>query len=214
VKRHKFEIILGTGLVILYLAFWAWHSPWKHKLTKSEIDHYMTTIEKLPLRPEKAEAIAARLRAWAEADDGKPVYMFNLIHLYPQLRTFPGAPEFKGTPQESNAFYTKSLTWLWLSHAAYPVFDGFPQAENLISIQPERTWGQVTVVRYRNRRTFLKLLSDPSYARVEPYKFMALELDLVPVSGDTVIPDLRSVVGSGLIIIFLLVGWVRAAWSR
>ena len=49
-----FEIVLGTGMVVLYLAFWAWHSPWKHKLTKAEIDHYLGIIEKLPLPPEEA----------------------------------------------------------------------------------------------------------------------------------------------------------------
>jgi len=41
----------------------------------------------------------------------------------------------------------------------------------------------------------------------------------VPVSGDMVIPDLRWVVGGGFVVIFLLVGWVRAArqnqqWSK
>jgi hypothetical protein len=196
------------------LVFWAWHSPWKHKLTKEEIHHYLGIIEKLPMPPAEAQAIISRFRTWAEADDGRPFYMFNLIHFFPQLRTFPGAPEFKGTPRESNAYYTKSLTRLWLSHAAYPVFDGVPQSENLINIQPERTWGQVTVVRYPSRRTLLELVSDPCYALLEPYKFMAMQLDLVPVSGHRVIPDVRWMLGNGLIMIFLLVGWVRAAWLR
>jgi hypothetical protein len=209
-----FAIIFGTVLLVLYLAFWAWHSPWVQKLTKAEIDHYMAILEKLPLPPEEVKAIAARFRRWAEADDGKPFYMFNLIHFFPQLRTFPGAPEFQGTPQESNAYYMKSLKWLWLRHAAYPTFDGVPQADNLINMQPERTWGQVTVVRYPNRRTLLQLLSDPAYAPVEPYKFMAMELDLVPVSGRIVIPDLRWLLGGGFTILFLLVEWVRAVWLR
>ena len=97
-----------------------------------------------------------------------------------------------------------------LRHAAYPIFSGVPQAKNLINMQPERTWGEAAVARYRNRRTFLKLLSDPSYAAMEPYKFIALEIDLVPVSGRMVIPDLRLVVGVGFVIIFLLVGWITA----
>jgi len=212
-KRHKFEIILGIVLVVLYVAFWAWHSPWEGKLTKEEIAHYLASIEKLPPE-EKTNAVAPRLRKWAEADDGKPVYMFNLIRYFPQLRTFPGAPDFKGTPQESNAYYLRHIAWLWLSHAAYPIFDGDTQAENLINMQPERTWSKVTVARYPNRRTFLKLVADPAYAPMEPYKFMAMELDLVPVSGDTVIPDPRWVLGGGFIILFLLAGWVRAVWSR
>jgi hypothetical protein len=101
--------------------------------------------------------------------------------------------------------------WLWLSHASYPTFIGIPQPKNLINMQPERTWGNMTVVRYPNRRTFLKLISHPTYACLAPYKFLAVELDLVPVSSGTIVPDLRWLVGGGFAIVFLLVGWIRFA---
>jgi hypothetical protein len=206
-----FELILVAVLVTLYLAFYAWHSQGGGKLTQVEIDQYVASIEKLPL-PEKAvQAFITRLRSWAEADDGKPIYMFNLIHFFPKLQPFPGAPDFKGTPEQANAHYEKSLIWLWLSHASYPTFIGVPQARNLINMQPERSWGNMTVVRYPNRRTFLKLISHPAYAPLAAYKFIAVELDLVPVSRGTVVPDLRWLVGGGFVIIFLLVGWLRLA---
>ena len=206
-----FELILAAVLVILYSAFWAWHSQGSGKLTQAEIDQYVANIEKLPL-PEKAvQAFITRLRSWAEADDGKPVYMFNLIHFFPKLQPFPGAPDFKGTPEQANAYYEKRLIWLWLSHASYPTFIGVPQAKNLINMQPERTWGNMTVVRYPNRRTLLKLISHPAYAPLAAYKFMAVELDLVPVSKGMVVPDLRWVVGASFVMIFLLVGWLRLA---
>ena len=206
-----FELILAAVLMVLYLAFWVWHSQGAGKLTQAEIDQYLAMIEKLPLPEKGVQAFTARLRPWAEADDGKPIYMFNLIHFFPKLQTFPGAPEFKGTPEQANARYEKSLIWLWLSHASYPTFIGAPQSRNLINIQPERTWGNMTVVRYPSRRTFLKLISHPSYAPVAPYKFIAVELDLVPVSRGTIVPDLRWLVGGGFVIAFLLVGWIRAA---
>jgi hypothetical protein len=76
---------------------------------------------------------------------------------------------------------------------------------------PERTCDNMTVVRYPSRRTFLKLISHPSYAPLAPYKFIALELDLVPVSSGTVVPDLRWLVGGGFVIVFLLVEWIRPA---
>ena len=204
-----FEFILAAVLVILYLAFLAWHSQGGGKLTQAEIEQYVANIEKLPL-PEKAvHAFIARLRTWAEADDGRPVYMFNLIHFFPKLQPFAGAPDFKGTPEQANAHYEKGLIWLWLSHASYPTFIGVPQAANLINIQPERTWGNMTVVRYPNRRTFLKLISHPAYAPLAPYKFIAVELDLVPVSRGMVVPDLRWLVVFGFVVIFLLTGWLR-----
>jgi hypothetical protein len=218
-KRHKFkketkmwfELILAAVFVILYVAFWAWHSQGAGKLTAAEIDQYLAIIEKLPLPEKGVQAFTARLRPWAEADDGKPVYMFNLIHFFPRVQPFPGAPEFKGTPEEANAHYERSLIWLWLSHASYPTFIGTPQAKNLIDTQPERIWGNMTVVRYPSRRTFLKLISHPSYAPLAPYKLIVMELDLVPVSSGTIVPDLRWLVGSGFAIAFLLLGWLRAA---
>ncbi len=207
----SFELILAAALVILYVAFWAWHSQGAGKLTQAEIDRYLEMIEKLPLPENGIQAFIARLRSWAEADDGKPVYMFNLMHFFSRVRTFPGAPEFKGTPEEANAHYERSLIWLWLSHASYPTFIGVPQAQNLLNIQPERTWSNMTVVRYPSRRTFLKLISHPAYAPLAPYKLIAMELDLVPVSSGTVVPDLRWLVGGGFVIVFLLVGWIRLA---
>jgi len=81
-------IIFGGALVVLYLVFWSWHSPWVGKLTEAEIDRYLAIIEKRLLPAEEIKAFTSRIRSWAEADDGRPVYMFNLIHLLPQLRTF------------------------------------------------------------------------------------------------------------------------------
>jgi hypothetical protein len=45
---------------------------------------------------------------------------------------------------------------------------------------------------------------------MEPYKFIALEIDLVPVSGNMLIPDLRLIVGGSLLVLFLAVNWFRA----
>ena len=123
-----FDLILAAALMVLYVAFWAWHSQGAGKLTQAEIDQYLAIIEKLPLPEKEVQAFTARVRPWAEADDGKPVYMFNLIHFFPRVQTFPGAPDFKGTPEQANAHYERSLIWLWLSHASYPMFIGAPQA--------------------------------------------------------------------------------------
>ena len=122
-----FELILAAVLTVVVLAFWVWHSQGAGKLTQAEIDQYLAMIEKLPLPQKAVQAFTARLRPWAEADDGKPIYMFNLIHFFPKLQTFPGASEFKGTPEQANTRYEKSLIWLWLSHASYRMFIKLPE---------------------------------------------------------------------------------------
>jgi hypothetical protein len=122
------------------------HSGGAGKPTQAEIDHYLGIIE--VLRPEKAfQSFTARRPAWAEAYDGKSVYMFNLINFFPKLQTFHGAPEFKGTPEQANTHYERSLMWLWLSHASYPTFIGVPQVRNLVNMEPGEPC-KLIVVRY------------------------------------------------------------------
>lgn len=210
-KRCAFPVLLGATLTTFFAGFCAWHSPRRRTLTRAEIDRYIAIIEKLPAPEEGMKSFTARLRSWAERDDGKPVFMLNLIRFFPQLLTFADAPKFSGTPEEANAYYEQRIKRLWLSHAAYPIFAGAPQGQNLLNISPEKTWDRVIVCRYPSRRAFLKLLCDPSYGPLEPYKFIALQIDLVPVSGDTVIPDLRFIVAASLLSIFLAVNWGRDA---
>jgi hypothetical protein len=43
---------------------------------------------------------------------------------------------------------------------------------------------------------------------------MAVELVFVPVSGGVMIPDLRLLVGSSLLFVFLVVGWILALLGK
>ncbi len=209
----KTQIAFGAALLGAFAGFWRWHSPPAKKLTREEIDHYLEIISKLSApSDEGSERFITRLRPWAEADDGKPVYMLSLLRYFPELRRFPGSPEFDGTPEESNAHYEKTIAPMWFRKASYPTADGPVQGQNLLQIQPgQENWNTAMVVRYPSRRKFLQLLAEPAYARAEAYKLMAVEIDLMPVSGDKVVPDLRWIAGGSLLALFLGVGWFRAA---
>lgn len=203
---------VGAASLTSFGAFWRWHTPKVEPLSKEEIDQYLEAAAKLPLPEGHMEPILARLRAWAEADDGKPCFNLNMIRFYPENRTWPGAPEFTGTPQEANAHYEKHVAPMLLKKAGYPMVGGRVLGPNMIAIQEDQApWSTVEMVRYRSRRAFLQLLADPEYAPYEPYKFMALEIDLVPVASDTVIPDPRWLVGGTLTTVFLMTAWARAA---
>jgi hypothetical protein len=69
-------------------------------------------------------------------------------------------------------------------------------------------------VRYPSRRAFFELLSNPQWLKFAPYKIAALELVLVPTSGQVVIPDLRWVMGGACLMVFLGTGWLRATRKR
>jgi hypothetical protein len=211
-KRHGFEITLGAIFLGIFLRFWYWLTPGK-KLTPEEIDRHLEAVERqVPLPEGEMPEFLARLRAWAEADDGKPVYMLNLMRYYDELRPFPGAPDFQGSPEESNARYTKHARRMLMKIGGYPMVAGPTQAKNLMTYESDLDdWSQVLVVRYPSRRAFLSLVADPAYGPIEPYKLMALKVVLTPVSGLRVTPDMRAVVGGALLCLFLAVGWIRAA---
>jgi hypothetical protein len=214
-KHFKFEAMLGVIFLGLFLGLCFWQSPslWRAKLTKEELSGFLSTIEKQVQQPDKEkQEFLARLRVWCEADDGKPVYMLNLMRYYEQLHRFPGSPDFTGSPEQCNAFYEKSVAPLLLKRGGYPLVGGPAQGKNLVGFElTADDWSRVLIVRYPSRRAFLSLLADPAYGPFVPYKLMAVKLTLVPISGELVIPDVKLAVGGGLLVLFLTIGWIRAA---
>ena len=210
-----FELVFGGSLLGLYLAFWLWQSwrSWRGKLAPEEIDRLVGAIEEqLSLPDEERQGLARRLRAWAEADDGKPAYMLNLMRFRPELRRYPGCPEFEGSPEEANALYEKKTTPLLLKHRGVPVIGGTTQGQVLVEQEAALDdWSRVAVVRYPSRRDFLNMMADPAYGPLEPYKSMSMNLIFQPFSGEVVVPDPRLLVGALMLILFLAVGWLRAS---
>jgi hypothetical protein len=113
-------------------------SPPAKPLTPEEIDHYLAVIAQLPLPGDEGRARGREARPRAESDDGRQLYMLNMIRFYDELHPYPGAPDFNGTPQESNACYEKSLTSLWLRNASYPRLGGAAQGQTLLTTHPGR----------------------------------------------------------------------------
>ncbi len=158
-------LAVGAACLGLFLTFWFWHSPVRRKLTPPEIDRYLGAIDRQVFLPEddKPKALA-RLRAWAEADDGRPFYMLNLMRYYPELQPFPGTPNFQGTSEQANQLYEQKIRQLLFKRCGYPMLAGRTQGKSLMEVPPAMDcWGRVLVVRYRNRRTFLSLVADPAY---------------------------------------------------
>lgn len=218
-KNYRFEIILAALLLALFFGFSQWHAPGS-KLSQAEVDNYMATIEaKLPWPADSKASLVSHVRAWAEADDGRPVYMLNLMQYYPQLRPLPEVAGFQGSPEESNAFYEEKVIPLLIKYGTYPLFSsnmqgvlsGAQPSTNVIVGKPEwDNWSRVLIVRYPNRRAFLNLLTDPVYMQYVSYKAAALNVGLAPMKGDLILPLLNWALGGVLLILFLAVAWLRA----
>jgi hypothetical protein len=134
------------------------------------------------------------------------------MRYYPELRRLPNTPAFQGTPQESNARYEAAARAMLLKIGGYPLYAGTPHGKNLVAHDPALDdWSRLLLVRYPSRRAFMKLLTHPAYPEIEPYKLMALQLMLTPTTPERVVPSVPMMVGGVLLVVFLAVGWARAA---
>ena len=222
--RHKPEISLGIILLAIFLLVCEWQAP-GHVLSKGEIDTYVQRIDQFAPMPaaDKAQFITD-LRAWGEADDGKPVYMFNLMRYHTQLQPRPEVEIKAATPVEANTMYEKMALGIALSGGVQmPVASnvqgvrtGLTPTTNLIGHAKDAdNWSRMLVVRYPCRRAFFELVGNPEYlTKMMPYKFAALHVDLVPTDGAGIMPDIRVLLGFGSLIILLAFGWLRAARGR
>lgn len=218
--KHRFELILALVFVVIFAGFCFWLKPGS-ALTQSEVDQYIAGFEQNWQMPadEKAQFMA-NMRAWGESDDGKPVYMINLMAYYDQVQQIPGVPRIEGTTAEVNEFYEDGAIPRLLQRGAYPMVAG--EAHGMGSSGNVELLGRagidklqrILVVRYPNRRTFFELFSDPAYLDVMPYKFASMNTTLVPTDGTVVVPELRFALGSLLLSSFLLIGWVRSTRRR
>ncbi len=218
-RRYRFEFILAGLLLAIFLAFSALHAPGS-AMDKAEVADYIATLERSMPWPadEKAEVIR-HLRAWGEADDGKPVYMLNLMRYLPQLRPLPEVAGFTGTPQQANAYYEEHVMPILFRLGAYPLFastmqgvlDGAQPSTNLITFDPAiDNWSSVLIIRYPSRRAFFQLVSDAEYIKYMPYKAASVTVGLTPMKGDLILPLLNWALAAVLLLVFLTLAWLRA----
>lgn len=208
----RFTWVLGVICLGLFLLVSFWQSPGAlgDPLSTPEIGRYLERIEdQLALPAAEANELLGRLRAWAEADDGAPALMLNLMRYRGQLTSVDPA-EPGDTPQALNERYEALVRPIILRHGGYPILGGFVPGEALLSLPGLERWDRVAVVRYPNRRAFLDMISDPDYAGLESMKTRAMEVLLVPFSAAVALPDLRWPAGAGLLAVFLITGWWRS----
>lgn len=209
----RITLVLGVVCLLLFLGLHIWQSPGGRGLTASEVDTYLDRVEQqLDLAPSAKPALLRRLRDWAEDDDGKPVHMLNVMRFRDRLMPPAGTEPPAGTPQSINARYEAAAAPLILKRGGYPLLSGSVLGANVVESPPVLdNWDRIAVVRYPNRRAFLEMISDPSYAGLEAQKLMAVELILVPFRTDLKLPDPRWPVGMLLLAVFLATGWWRSS---
>lgn len=217
-RNHRFEILLALVLAAILVAFSIWHTPGE-KMSAEEVEHFMAKLEGLPWEDQEVGQMRTHMRVWAEADDGRPVYMLNLMRYYDKLRPLPGLEGFEGSPQEANDFYEENVMPLLQREGGYPLFMGSMQgtstameeSTNLITFDPMLdNWDSVLIIRYPSRRAFFNLVTDPVYQKYVPYKNASVLVALVPMNGEIILPLLQWGLAALLLVVFFACAWLHS----
>ena len=214
-RSPRFMPLLAAALLALFEATWLWQTPGavRGKLTPAEIDRYVAAVDAaMPMDAAERARVVARVRAFAESDDGRPFYMLNLMRYYDRVRALPGVAPFAGTPRGANEYYEEHVVPILLGKGGFPAVAGTIAGHDLFGHElGAANYDRVLMVRYPSRRAFLDLVTDPAYLPYVPYKLMAQDVVLVPVTGELALPDLRLVVGIACVLAFAAAGWWRSA---
>lgn len=208
--------LLLLAAVLALFVWWAWRKQEPRRpLTTAEIDRYCEEVDArfpVPGGQDRA-AWVARLRRFGENDDGRDIYMLNLLRYHETMAKGPAAAgSFAGTPHEANEIYEANAKPILMKSGAFPIFAGKVEDMNAVgSGDPvEDNWTRILVVHYPSRRHFFELLTNAQYLTKADFKSYAMHMALVPVKRELVIPDFRQLALAGAVMLFLLAGWILA----
>ena len=213
-KKLGFMSVLALAFAAAVLAIFVWQNPGVtgDRLSKAETDAFLKAADRqLSLPPAEQAETLQRLRYFADHDDGRPVYMLNLMRFYPKVRSLPAGPPADMTPAKANAYYESRAVPMLLPRGGSAPFMGTSEGPDVLPYEAAGDdWSRMLLIRYSNRRAFLQLVADPRYPAIMPYKLASLQVVLAPFAAQMMMPDTTLTAGALLVIAFLGLGWWRA----
>lgn len=216
-SKYKFELSLAALFLALFVGALAFWGDWAGgRMSREEVDQYLVQIDENLKWPEPMKSyMMTSLREWGYADDGKEFMMLNMMRYHDEIWNYPGSIQgFEGTPKESNYKYELDTKDILLPQGGYPVAWGEVNLSRNVARADDAAantnWNRVGFARYPNRRGFFRLMADPEYGRISAYKLMGAHTNLIPMTPQWVVPDLRLIAGLVLPMLFFAIVWIRA----
>jgi len=199
------RVWIACGLI--YAAFFSWYTSFKGPLDAREIEAYMTHVTRAEAKtsPEARQ----RLRRFMETDTGDDFVMLNAIDMYAKPLQIPGV----GPTDSTQAVLDKYMQHMYpamFARASHPVFTGNAanSAIDLMNAPNMEHWTMGAGIRYRSRRDFMDIVSNPACVGSHDLKVAALVKTIAyPVDPFNQLGDPRVVLALLLGLIAALLSW-------
>tara|TARA_B100001142_G_scaffold268307_1_gene273407 strand:+ start:122 stop:709 length:588 start_codon:yes stop_codon:yes gene_type:complete len=186
------DIVIWIIALSLYALFWLWYCGVKGRLSKHEVEIFISSFEAKGL----SESALLNIREFLEQDDGREFFMVNLL-------------EIKSPKRESQKLlmgYFKKFMSGMIPRGGHPLFLAQAAAKNIENLNCEHAddWSSVGIIRYRSRRDFAQIVLKTFGSEHHSDKLLSLKKTLAFPSTTTLF------FGSPKIIIALVLGLAAA----
>lgn len=180
----------------LWLVFTLWYTDFGGPLTDAEVADAMAWFDERGIEPDRRAA----MKAFLENDTGRQFLMVNNIDMSeapPPMEGF--GPEATATDYMNH--YMEHMYPELLSRASHPIFLGSAQGITLdvSGIEGAEGWDSAALFRYRSRRSFLEIVTNPEIGPRHDFKIAALTKTIAyPVETQLYLSDPRLLLFLGL----------------
>ena len=206
----RFKIWLLPTL--FYAAFFYWYTDFGGPLSDTEVDQFMATMKTNGSDPEMIDFI----ETFARQDSGRQFLMVNNIDMNENPPDVEGA-EPGESASNLMARYMEHMFPALLARASHPVLMGpavYPTMD-LVGIEGAENWDQGALFRYRSRRAFLEIVTNPAFMGKHHFKTAALEKTIAyPIETDLYLGDPRLLLGLILLAVTALIDNLRMSKNR
>jgi hypothetical protein len=197
---------------LLYAAFFYWYTDFGGPLSDTEVDQVIATMKSNGSDPE----VVAFIGKFARQDSGRQFLMVNNIDMNENPPDVEGA-EPGESASDLMARYMEHMIPALLARACHPLLMGpavYP-AMDLAGIEGAENWDQAALFRYRSRRAFLEIVTNPAFKGKHHFKTAALDKTIAyPIETSLYLGDPRLLLGFILLALTALTDLWRVSRSR
>jgi len=160
-----------------------------------------------PAEKEKAKEQGAIIEEFMREDSGRQFFVVNNIDMSENPQDVEGAQPGEDADQLMGRYMEHMYAELF-KRASHPVFLGnaVSPAIDIVGIENAKSWDSAALMRYKSRRAFMEIVSNPKILGKHEFKIAALNKTIAyPVETVVYLSDPRLLLGLILIIIGLII---------
>ena len=186
---------------VIWIGFTLWYTDFGGPLSDDEIAEAVSYLESREMEPRRIQAF----RTFFENDTGRQFLMVNNIDindLPPRMEGF--GPDAKA--EDYMDHYMEHMYPELLARASHPIFyaTGLGLNIDVLGIEGADGWDTAALLRYRSRRTFVEIITNPALGPRHEFKLAAMTKTIAyPVETVLYLSDPR-------FLIFLIFGFLVA----